>query len=250
MENALGLVPRALMEKLTKAVEDSDRKKIFEIIREIFIQGYNIRKFLKDYVNFFRDLIYKKVQGKDREFPSLSKEDIIRFSNMLIEGEYKLRNATNPRVFLELLLIKMSLLTHIVDIEKIMDNLSRGGIPSIESAVKKGSVTEGNNEGKIHFFIKELAKENPIFSSSVEEASSIRIEGEKLILTYKGLEGDYHIGKVMENEDEIKRIASKVFSKKIELITLKEEEKMKEEGENPKIIMLKKIFKAKEVKEE
>ena len=52
VEKALGLVPSALMEELTRAIEKRDREKIFKIVEEIFIQGYNVRRFLKDYVGF------------------------------------------------------------------------------------------------------------------------------------------------------------------------------------------------------
>ncbi|GEM_PF-2169445 len=281
VEQALGLVPRALMEQLTAALESKNRKKIFEIVEEIFLQGYNVRRFLKDYLSFLRSILYEKTRGRKDRFPGLSREDIIRFSNMLLEGEYRVKNATNPRVYLELLLIKMSFLTNVVDLENLIDGLLKGSelpvvsppAPSSVSPEKEENFEKDmpeaevepakpveNHSSEVTELIKELDRKSSVLSTAVEEASSIKVEDKKLILIYQGDEGEYFKEVVEKNIEDIKKVADRIFSADIEVTPIlksrerageKEEgEDLNDEGENPKIMMFRKIFKASEIKEE
>lgn len=278
VEKALGLVPRALMEQLTAALEKKDRKRIFDIVEEIFLQGYNVRRFLKDYLGFLRNLLYEKAKGKRTRFPGLSREDIIRFSSLLLEGEYRVKNATNPRVYLELLLIKMSFLSNVVDLENIIDGLIKGeNLPVVssttsvatgpgkekeeeayENSVEEELQVKKNHSSEVTEFIKELDRKSSILSTAVEEASSIKVEGNKIFLKYQGDEGEYYKEVIEKHVDEIKGVAARVFSSSMEIIPFlkgKEkdniiEKKEENEGENPKVMLFKRIFKATEIKEE
>lgn len=279
VEKALGLVPRALMEQLTVALEKKDRKRIFDIVEEIFLQGYNVRRFLKDYLGFLRNLLNERAKGKTTRFRSLSREDILRYSNLLLEGEYRVKNATNPRVYLELLLIKMSFLSNVVDLEKIIEGLIKGeNIPLVSSTpstvvateeekaredherkVKEKAQNKKNHGSEVAEFIKELDKKSSVLSTAVEEASSIKVEGNKIFLRYRGDEGEYYKEVIEKHMDEIRVIAERVFSSSsMEIIPIlkgKEKEEVIEKnedngGENPKIMLFRKIFKATEIKEE
>jgi len=276
VEKALGLVPSALMEELTRAIEKRDREKIFKIVEEIFIQGYNVRRFLKDYVGFLRSVLYEKIKGNRNRFPGLSREDLIRFSNLILEGEYRIKNATNPRVYLELMLLKISFLQNVVDLEDVIDRMIKGNIPEIKMSEKSGTgktveekktdvsfekeevqqPTSENHSAEWTEVVKLAERRSNILSTALEEAHSVKIDKNTIIIKYKGTEGEYYKEKVESLMNVLKEVTKEIFSREMDIKTVYIEEKKgikepeNEREENPKILMFRRIFKAKEIKEE
>ncbi len=258
VEQALGLVPQELMGKITRAVAEGDRKEILSAVRNIVLQGYSLRRFVRDYMGFLRRVLMGKIAGKD-EFPGLSKEDLLRYLNILLEGEYRLRNAPDPRVYLELMLLRMSFLRHVVDLEELIDSLLKGKVPEmgqidVPSSASRESDKKSQVAEEITNIEMALSRKSAILSTSFKEADRVVLKGDILSLFYSG-DKSFYYRKMNEKKEILRSVAGEVLGRSIEVeIHLAGEESAEkteeEEGEDPKVLLLRRIFKAKEIKEE
>ncbi len=248
-EKALGLVPRSIMKKLTEAISKGKRAEIFSIVKEIIIQGYNLRRFVRDYMAFLRRILLEKSQGKRDLFPHISREDLLRYLQLLLEGEYRLRNASNPRTYLELLFLKMSFLKHIVDFEELLDRVIKGEVAPPPSPKKEESPVE-KEQDRIADLELALSKRSEVLAVAFREADSVKLSGDTLSLVYSR---DFYYKKLLSKKEVLEEVASRVFGRqiKVEAVLKGKEPKVSEqEGEDPKVLLLKRIFKAREIKEE
>ncbi len=247
-ERALGLVPRSIMEELTGAISRGKRAEIFSIVKEIIIQGYNLRRFVRDYMAFLRGILLGKTRGKSNPFPQISKEDLIRYLQVLLDGEYRLRNASDPRTYLELLFLKMSFLKHIVDLEELLDRVVKGEVASPPLPQKEESPAEREQE-RIADLELALSKKSEVLAVAFREADSVKLSGDTLSLVYSR---DFYYKKLLGKKQVLEEVASGVFGRQIKVEAVlkgKEPEVPQEKGEDPKVLLLKRIFKAREIKE-
>lgn len=252
-EKVVGVVAEAIMDELTRAIALKERAKIFEIVSTIVIGGYDLRKFLRDYVVYLRNQLLRKIKGKpSAATESLSQEDLLRFMQVLLDGEYKIRGATNPRVFLEFLLLKLSYLTNIVDLEKIIESFARSSVTVSPSKEDKKAV-----EPPAQFlpkFLDEVDKRSKLLAGALNRAVKLKLEKNELLIFFRS-EEEFLLEKVREAKEELEEIAEGILGRKIalkaeSLSTEKKTEKEEEVLKNPKIDLLQKVLKAQFVKKE
>ncbi|WP_432662203.1 DNA polymerase III subunit gamma/tau [Wukongibacter baidiensis] len=118
----LGMVTDEFLFKLTKSIYEEDSKKAMELIDELVNSGKDISQFIKELINHFRNLMMTKMtesleevidisvenierlkeQGKEFEFNT-----IIRIINILAQTEAEIKWSSQPRVLLELAMVKI-----------------------------------------------------------------------------------------------------------------------------------------------
>ncbi len=255
VEQALGLVPQDLMFTITRAVAEGNRKEILSAVRNIVLQGYSLRRFVRDYMGFLRRILMGKITGQD-ELPGVSREDLLRYLNILLEGEYRMRNAPDPRVYLELMLLKMSFLRHVVDLEELVDSLLKGRVPDISLPTTPSQEPEEKSRvaEEITNIEMALSRKSSILSTSFKEADRVVLKGDVLSLFYSG-DKSFYYRKMNEKKEILQSVATDVLGRSIEVevhLAGKEnaEKAGEKEGDDPKVLLLRRIFKAREIKEE
>ncbi len=252
-ERALGLVPRSIMEDLTRAISSGKRAEIFSIVKEIIIQGYNLRRFVRDYMAFLRGVLLEKARGNSRVFPELSREDLLRYLQILIDGEYRLRNASNPRTYLELMFLKMSFLRHIVDFEELVDRMVKGEVAHPTGPVKGARQAPPRRERTLKDLEAALSRRSEVLATAFREADSAELREDTLSLIYSR---EFYYKRLLRKQEVVEEVASRVFGRKIKVeAVFKEEEsgnapRKEGESEDSKVLLLKRVFKAREIKEE
>ncbi|WP_432406252.1 DNA polymerase III subunit gamma/tau [Wukongibacter sp. M2B1] len=148
----LGMVTDEFLFRLTSAIYEEDSKMAMKLIDDLVNSGKDIGQFIKELINHFRNLMMTKMTESLEEVIDISMENIerlkeqgkefgfntlIRVINILSQTEAEIRWASQPRVLLELALVKImqpriddsyeGLIDRINKLEKKIQNLKFEG---------------------------------------------------------------------------------------------------------------------------
>ena len=144
----LGLVDRELLLRASSAVVSGDSLAALELVESLADFGSDYRNFTREVLLHFRELLLLKLappssgllsgilpEERDRMKPlaeALSEEDLLRAFEVLTQAETDLRLAQDPRVTLELALLKLVQLRRLVPFAELVERVERlaAGRPS------------------------------------------------------------------------------------------------------------------------
>ena len=148
VQEILGFVDRRIIYEVGWAVLENQVKKLLELIAEVYEFGYDLKQFLKDLIEHFRNLLLIKM-GHDQgplvdipveEIPEIKEKirdvalDFLQDGlHFLIQSETDLRRAPQPRLALEMILLRTARLQEIIPIDAILEKLEQlqgQGFPS------------------------------------------------------------------------------------------------------------------------
>lgn len=143
IKELLGLTDRGLLSDLSAAVLERNAGACLKIIDEGYYSGLDMKYFYQVLTGHFRNLLLTKVLGGDvsligldrnetdklkGQVEGVSRETLQRLLDILIGEESDIRRSINPRLNMELVLVKMAYLEPMVPVDKIlekMENLER-----------------------------------------------------------------------------------------------------------------------------
>lgn len=146
--SVLGIVNNDLIFNITDSIIDNRAEKALEIIDEIVQNGKDVHQFIKDLIAHFRNLMVVKtskdvehiVDGSVEYIEQLQSQsnkfelsDIIAYLNILSEAETQSKWSSQPRIVLEVNVIKMISTPSSVAIDKLMERINK-----IEEGLKSG----------------------------------------------------------------------------------------------------------------
>ena len=138
VKDLLGITDFSLLSQISVALIEGKREEILKIIEELAERGTDIRSFIKELVHFFRDLLIASVIKKPEEVLDLGKEEMDMIKDIvsktseeeltlllseIMKAEVDVRNASTPRLSLEMSLIKASFLRVIKPLKEILENI-------------------------------------------------------------------------------------------------------------------------------
>ena len=138
VKDLLGITDFGLLSQISVALIEGKREDILKIIGELVEQGSDIRSFVKEIVRFFRDLLVASVIKKPEEVLDVGKEEMDAIKNIvsktsedqltlllseILKAETDVKNASAPRLALEMSLIKASFLSSLRPVKEILKNI-------------------------------------------------------------------------------------------------------------------------------
>ncbi len=138
IKDLLGITDFGLLSQTSTALIEGKREELLKIIEELAERGTDIKSFAKELVRFFRDLLVASVIKKPEEVLDLGKEEMEVIKNIVssvsedqltvllsevMKAEIDVRNASSPRLALEMSLIKASFLSSIRPLKEILKNI-------------------------------------------------------------------------------------------------------------------------------
>lgn len=139
----LGLTDRALLFDTLNALVDRDSKAVLTVIEKISTAGFEPHLFSQDLLEMIRNLLLVKVSESQAasilEMPDtelqalqemagrLSEEDIHMLFDMALKGGSDIPRAQDPRIVLEVILLRMASAPKLVDLKGLLQS---GAIPS------------------------------------------------------------------------------------------------------------------------
>jgi DNA polymerase III gamma/tau subunit len=177
VRKVLGIPPDELYDKMCSAIINQDKKACFETLEEFYTLGIEMFEFLNGFGQYLRNLLCVKQPEIPPSFLNLSNSridrlrevgkelqdgDIIRFSKIISDLLFELRSAPNPRLTVELGIVKLASLDRVVLISKLLKN----NLQDEADAVKK----------KAHESHDASAAVNSVSSSEEKSTDSAREE--------------------------------------------------------------------------
>ena len=138
IKDLLGITDFGLLSQLSLALIKGEREEILKITGELIEKGTDIRSFTRELIQFFRDMLVISVVTKPAEILDLSKEEMESIRNILsktsedhlilllaelLKAEIDIRNASSPRLALEMSLLKVSFLTGLKPVKEIIEHI-------------------------------------------------------------------------------------------------------------------------------
>ncbi len=138
VKDLLGIADFRALSDLAGAVIKGERKRILEVIAELTDRGADLKSFVKDLMEFFRDLLVARIVTKPEEILDVSESELSSITDLLrvtsedhltlllsemIRAEAEVRSAFSPRVALEMALIRASFLNVLKPIQEALENI-------------------------------------------------------------------------------------------------------------------------------
>ncbi|HEY4949577.1 MAG TPA: DNA polymerase III subunit gamma/tau [Candidatus Acidoferrales bacterium] len=141
----LGVVAESVLDSLVEAISEQSAEMALSLVHRLIGDGQNLQHFCREAIRHFRNLLVARVCGVDSDLvaapederPRLaeqaarfSEEDLTRFFNTLLATDAELRRAPDPRLHLELGLLKLINARRLAPLEQVLAGLRgevRGG---------------------------------------------------------------------------------------------------------------------------
>ena len=145
----LGLIDRELLLAISRAVAAGDSLALLEGVERLSDHGVDYRNFVRELLLHFREILLLKLappgsallasltpEERERVRPlagEFSEEDLLRVVEVLTEADTELRLAQDPRVTVELALLKLVQLRRLMPFAELVDRVERmagGAVPA------------------------------------------------------------------------------------------------------------------------
>ena len=144
----LGLVDRELLHRASKAIVEGDSLAMLDLVESLADYGADYRNFARELLLHLREILLVKLApaGSPLLAPilpeelerlralagALSEEDLLRGLDVLTRAEGELRSASDPRVALDLVLLKLVQMRRLVPFAELVARVERmlGGAPA------------------------------------------------------------------------------------------------------------------------
>ena len=148
MRELLGVVQAEILDELVAAIENRSTERALGLVHRLLAEGQNLQQFCREAISHFRNVLVAKVCGADsdliaappEERPRLahaaaafSEEDLTRFFQILLLTEEDLRRKPDPRLHLEMGLLRLVNAARLAPLEEVLAELS-GNAPVRSSA--------------------------------------------------------------------------------------------------------------------
>ena len=150
-----GLIGNEVYNKIVEAILQKDSKKIINNLHTILEKGSDLQEFISGLLDYFRKLLLLKI-GIDvqditknqkvimQEFAKKFEENkLLYLMSILIKCKTEIKNSNSPTLVAEMTFIKLTKLTEMKSIEKIIENLPKSS-NSINVSYNKQTETSKN----------------------------------------------------------------------------------------------------------
>jgi DNA polymerase-3 subunit gamma/tau len=152
----LGVVAESVLDELVEAIATQSAERALGLVHRLIGEGQNLQHFCREAIRHFRNLLVSLVCGADSDLVAaraderarlaeqaarFSEEDLTRFFNILLITDEDLRRKPDPRLHLELGLLKLVNAQRLAPLEEILADLRGGNAGPKTPAMPSGTPT-------------------------------------------------------------------------------------------------------------
>jgi len=141
----LGVVPDDALEELVGAISEGSADRALGLVHTFQKEGRNLQHFCREAIRHMRNLLIARTCGADSDLiaatpdqrPALAKaaalfseEDLTRFFQILLQTDDDLRRKPDPRVHLEMGLLRLINASRLAPLEELLAELKSGALSS------------------------------------------------------------------------------------------------------------------------
>src|SRR5437879_1524431 len=135
----LGIVPAEVLDELVAAIENRSTERALGLVHRLLAEGQNLQQFCREAISHFRNILVARVCGADsdliaapaedrprlaRAAAGFSEEDLTRFFQILLLTEDDLRRKPDPRLHLEMGLLRLVNAARLAPLEELLAELN------------------------------------------------------------------------------------------------------------------------------
>ena len=150
----LGVVAESVLDELVEAIATQSAERALGLVHRLIGEGQNLQHFCREAIRHFRNLLVSLVCGAESDLVAaraderarlaeqaarFSEEDLTRFFNILLITDEDLRRKPDPRLHLELGLLKLVNAQRLAPLEEILAELRGGNSGAKTPAVPSGT---------------------------------------------------------------------------------------------------------------
>jgi len=143
----LGVVQAEILDELVASIENRSTERALGLVHRLLTEGQNLQQFCREAISHFRNVLVAKVCGVDsdliaapaedrprlaRAAAAFSEEDLTRFFQLLLLTEDDLRRKPDPRLHLEMGVLRLVNAARLASLEEVLAELS-GNVPARSS---------------------------------------------------------------------------------------------------------------------
>jgi DNA polymerase III subunit gamma/tau len=138
VRDVLGFIPNEILDRTLDSIAESNSKELIETVGIVVDQGLSLQQYARELIARMRDLLMMKLGLQDkvlggeaekselsRRAEAFSEQDLIRYFDLLLRLENDLRWTSQPRLHLEVGLVKLAKAAHMRDIEEVIRDLKQ-----------------------------------------------------------------------------------------------------------------------------
>ncbi|MFQ5664507.1 MAG: DNA polymerase III subunit gamma/tau [Terriglobia bacterium] len=152
LRELLGVVGPEVLETLVEAVLTQSSEKMLRLVDALVSDGHHLQHFCREAIRHLRNLLVLRIggaaaelveaAGREREklaatARQFTEEDLLRFFQVLLRTEAELRWSPQPRLHLELGLLKLVQAERLVPLEEVLAELSGQAAPGEPAPLSK-----------------------------------------------------------------------------------------------------------------
>ena len=172
----LGVVAESVLDDLVGSIAAQSAERALGLVHRLIADGQNLQHFCREAIRHFRNLLVARVCGADSDLvaaprderprlaeqaSNFSEEDLTRFFNILLATDDDLRRHPDPRLHLELGLLKLVNAQRLAPLEEVLAELRK------EIRGEAGGGSRGGSQDS-----SRATKPTPVSSSSAPRAFS------------------------------------------------------------------------------
>jgi len=221
----LGLFGSEVLLAVASAIRQRDAGRMLAIVEGLERNGQSLQHFARELSRYWRNLLVAKISGQftrliaasDSEQKALlettgafSEEDLTRYLHLTLELYKTLQSSLQPRLHLELGLIKLVQAGRLRSIEEVLSGLPRTAAPPPAPAPKTPppSAATGNLKQDLY---TALSKEGMNVSADAIEQAEVLAQGSELIVR-----GPKSLSFALKDKS-IERLASQILGKPVRI---------------------------------
>ena len=276
----LGVIDRQDLLGTAAAILEGDPVRCLETIERLYLHGHDLRRFCQELAEHFRNLLVMKLSNEPQKLVDLtvaelaelkeqadkvSSSTLQQFFHFLLRGEEEIRRSSNPKLVLEMSLLRLVQLPQVMDMDKVIAQMQKleqriatGGQPGAEPLISQEDLDQpevsfnykqteeaGTADPKTvadsplvkwQDLLDKMRQEKPALAASLERATVGEPKTDLIELDFNGHEFDYEMVKERESFGLLSRLAREIFGEEIKL-SLKaggEEIRRKQRGKTDK----------------
>ena len=151
----LGVVSDEILNEVMAAIAEQSSERMLRLVDQLLRDGHNLQYFCGEVLRHIRNLLVVRIGGAaaelaeaaGRELKQLeaaaarfSEEDLLRFFSVLLQTERELRWSPQPRLHLELGLLKLVQAERLVPLEELLAELTGGASPNRAAAPTRPTI--------------------------------------------------------------------------------------------------------------
>ncbi|MBN1223791.1 MAG: DNA polymerase III subunit gamma/tau [Candidatus Aminicenantes bacterium] len=138
LKEILGSISHDLLLRFSRAILEERADVVFPLVEKIIAHGYDLRFFYKELILHFRNLLLIRTMENPGELlpmnaeelqslrdvaENAAPEELLRYLTALQEGEQELKFSSHPRIYLEMLLVRLSHFKKVIPLKSVLKDI-------------------------------------------------------------------------------------------------------------------------------